>query len=115
MATKNSVTRLSVIRKAMASCAWSEEELAVLTRMEASLAKPRKASDAPTKTQVMNANLANTLVDAMKAYGEPVTAKWITENVPGIATSQKAVAVAKAAGERVERFYVARQAYYRLV
>ena len=115
MATsKNSVTRLDVIRKAMHSIAWSEAELDVLTRMEASLAKPRKASDTPTKAQLMNANLADALVAAMTAYGDPVDAKWIVANVDGIGSPQKAVAVVKATNGRVVRFYEGRQAYYRI-
>ena len=116
MATiKNSVTRLDVIRKAMSSIAWTEEELSVLTRMEQSLSRPRKRSDEPTKVQLMNANLADVLVDTMREHGEPVTAKWIAENVPGINSPQKAVAVVKATNGRVIRFYEGRNAYYNLV
>ena len=115
MATKNSsVTRKSVIAKAMEMEGWNRDELEVLGKMLASLEKPRKKSAEPTKTQLMNANLADALVKAMAEYGEPVTAKWICECIPGIASPQKAVAVAKAAGERVVRFYEGRQAYYKL-
>lgn len=115
MATKSNVTRKSVIAKAIEMEGWTNEELEVLVKMLASLEKPRKKSDEPTKNQLMNANLAATLVEEMRKYGEPVTAKWIADNVPGINTSQKAVAITKAAGSQIERFYEARQAYYRLV
>lgn len=108
-------TRKSVIAKAVElEGVWNDDELEVLGKMLASLEKPRKKSDEPTKTQVMNANLADKLVEAMRQYGQPVTAKWISEQVPGVNTPQKAVAVVKAAGERVVKFYEKRAALYRL-
>ena len=113
--TQNSVTRASVLAKALELDVWSPDELNVLSRMYSSITAPRKKPEGPTKNQLVNANLANELIKAMAAHGEPVTAKWIADNVPGIGTSQKAVAVTKAAGSKVERFYEARQAFYRLV
>ena len=116
MATKNEskVTRRDVIAKACSLDVWNAEEMEVLTKMLASLEKPRKAPEGPTKAQLQNANLANALCEAMAKHGEPVDAKWIAENVPGIMTSQKAVAVVHSAGERITKFYEARKAYYRL-
>lgn len=114
MATKNSVTRRDVISKATTLDVWTSEEMEVLVKMLASLEKPRKAPEGPTKVQLVNANLANELCEALAKHGEAVSAKWIAENVNGIPTSQKAVAVIKAAGERVVKFYEGRQAMYRL-
>ena len=114
MAT-NTVTRASVLATALElEGIWNAEELEVLQKMYASVTKPRKKSEEPTKTQLVNANLAAKLVEAMKSYGEPVTTKWIMEHVNGIMTSQKAVAVIKAAGESIVKFYEGRQAMYRL-
>ena len=115
MANTATVTRASVIAKVL-DCEQflSEEEREVLVKMLASLTKPRKVSDEPTKTQLVNANLADALVTTMRAHGEPVSAKWIAEHVEGINTSQKAVAVVRAAGERIVKFYEMRNALYRL-
>ena len=117
MATKNiAVTRRDVIAKAieMPAGVWTPEELEVLVKMLASLEKPRKKSDEPTKAQVINNNLADSLVNTMQAHGEPVTVKWITEHVNGSNTPQKAVAVTRVAGERIVKFYEGRQVFYRL-
>lgn len=109
------VTRANVIAKALElEDVWSEEELEVLSKMYASITKPRKNPDLPTKTQVINAALAHDLIEVMKRHGSPVTAKWIAENLAGVDTPQKAVAVVKAAGEKVVKFYEQRTAYYRL-
>lgn len=108
-------TRKSVIAKAIElENVWTPDEMDVLVKMLASLEKPRKKSDEPTKTQLINANLADRLVEVMRQHGDPVSAKWIAENVDGIATAQKAVAVVHAAGERITKFYDQRQALYRL-
>jgi hypothetical protein len=72
-----------------------EETIEVLTKMHEQLTKPRKRSDAPTKTQIMNANLAEKCFEAISEKGEPVTTKWITEHVAGIMTPQKCTAVMK--------------------
>ena len=114
MANNIVVTRKSVIAKAIDLDVWTDEEREVLVKMLASLMKPRKASTEPTKTQLINENLAAKLVEAMRKHGEPVSAKWIAENVPGVLTPQKAVAVVRAAGDRVVKFYEQRNALYRL-
>lgn len=110
--TKKSVTRATVIAKALAMDVWTAEEREVLEKMHASITKPRVKPEGPTKGQLENINLAKALETAMREYGEPVTTKWITEHVNGIMTSQKAVAVCKVAN--VVRFYEGRQCYYRL-
>lgn len=115
MANTATVTRASVLNKVLDNEQFlSDEERDVLVKMLASITKPRKAAEGPTKTQLMNANLADQLVAVMARHGEPVSAKWISENVPGINTAQKAVAVVHAAGERIVKFYDQRNALYRL-
>ena len=115
MTTQNSVTRAFVITKALElENVWTPEEHEVLAKMLNSITAPRKKSDEPTMQQKINGNLANALVKAMEDYGEPVTAKWIQEHVPGIMTSQKVVAVVKAAGERIIKFYDRRNVFYKL-
>lgn len=111
---KKSVTRATVIAKAIEMEVWTDEEREVLVKMLASLEKPRKKTDAPTKTQIENVNLANVLVEKMQEHGEPVTAKWIADHIIGIPTAQKAVAVVKASNGRVVKFYEGRQAFYKI-
>jgi hypothetical protein len=67
----------------------------VLGKMLASITKPRKKSEAPSKARLENERLLAALVEAIKAHGEPVNAKWVTEHVNGIMTTQKAAAVAR--------------------
>ena len=116
MATKNNgITRAAVIAKVLDKADFlTEEELGVLAKMYASITAPRKKTDEPTKTQLVNNNLAVELVNVMREHGEPVTAKWIADHVNGIPTAQKAVAVVKAAGSAITKFYEGRQAMYRL-
>ena len=115
MANTAIVTRASVLAKVLDNEQFlSDEEREVLVKMLASITKPRKAPEGPSKTQLVNANLADQLVAAMVRHGEPVSAKWIAEHVEGINTSQKAVAVVHAAGERIVKFYDCRNALYRL-
>ena len=66
----------------------------VLDKMHAQVTKPRKKSDAPTKTQIINANLAEKCYTAMEGQ-ENVTSKWLIEHVNGLITSQKVTAVMK--------------------
>lgn len=112
--TTTTATRKSVIAKAMNLDIWSEEEHEVLAKMYASITAPRKKSDEPTKTQLLNQNLAAKLVEAMREYGEPVDSKWIMTHVNGIMTAQKVVAVVKAAGNQVIKFYEGRNVFYKL-
>lgn len=72
-----------------------DEALEVLGKMHASVTRPRKKSDAPSKTQRENAALAEKVFEVMTAKGEPVESKWICEHVNGIATPQKCTAVMK--------------------
>jgi len=114
MTTQNTVTRATVLTHILdAETFLSVEERDVLNKMLASITKPRKASNEPTKNQLMNQNLAAELVAAVRANGEPVTIKWIVDHVNGINTPQKAVAIVRAAGEDLVKFYEGRQVYYR--
>lgn len=114
-AKNNGITRASVIAHILdAENFLSEEERAVLNKMYASITAPRKKSEEPTKTQLINKNLSEKLVEAMRDYGQPVDTKWIMTHVNGIMTAQKAVAVVKAAGKSIVKFYEGRQALYRL-
>lgn len=114
MTTTATATRKSVIAKAMGLDIWSEEEHEVLSKMYASITAPRKKSDEPTKTQLLNQNLAAKLVECMREYGEPVDSKWVMNHVNGILTPQKAVAVIKAADDQIIKFYEGRNVFYKL-
>lgn len=99
--SKSTITRAAAVAYAIEHID-NAEVIEVLTKMHEQLTKPRKRSDAPTKTQIMNANLAKAAIEAIKAHGEPVTTKWITEHVNGILTPQKCTAVMKIAIESGE-------------
>ena len=71
----------------------ANEAIEILEKMHAQITKPRKKSDAPTKTQILNANLAEKCFEAISEKGEAVTSKWICEHVNGIMTPQKCTAV----------------------
>ena len=73
----------------------SAEAIEILTKMHASVTKPRKKSDTPSKTQLLNAKLAEKVMEALDGRDEAVTSKWICEHVNGIMTPQKCTAVMK--------------------
>ena len=83
------VFAINTIREYEGEC----EAITVLEKMHAQVTKPRKKSDAPTKTQILNANLAEKCFEAISEKGEAVTSKWICEHVNGIMTPQKCTAV----------------------
>lgn len=83
------------------------------------LAALDKKSAAPrvNKTRLANEALAADVVAAMMAHpDEPMNAKWISENVAGITTASKAVAVVKVAIEmgKVEKYVEKGRTFYRL-
>ena len=98
---KNVVTRAAALSYAIEHCD-NPEITEVLQKMYEQVTKPRKKSDAPSKTQIMNRNLAAAAVNVIREYGEPVTSKWICEHVNGIMTPQKCTAVMKIAIEAGE-------------
>ena len=69
------------------------EAVEVLNKMLIQVTKPRKKSDAPTKTQILNRGLAEKCYDAIAAKGEAVSSKWLIEHVNGLLTPQKTTAV----------------------
>ena len=92
------MTRLEALNVAIA-CVEHEEAREVLVKMAEQLAKPRKKAEGPSKARRDNERLAAEMVEAIEAYGDRVTPKWVTEHVKGIMTPQKAVAVARVAEE----------------
>ena len=72
----------------------ANEAIEILNKMHESITKPRKKSDAPSKTRQDNERLARELAEAIPD-GEGVSAKWVTEHVRGVLTTQKAAAVAR--------------------
>lgn len=94
MTKKNTITRADALTIAIDQCADMPEVVEVLTKLHASITKPRKKSDAPSKTRIDNERLAHEFAATIPA-GESVSAKWATEHVRGILTTQKAAAVAR--------------------
>ncbi len=95
MTKKNSMTRAEALKNAISLFPSDAPEVEVLEKMLDSITKPRKKSDAPSKVRVENETLARAMCDAIKRNGSPVNAKWVTEHVRGIMTTQKAAAVAR--------------------
>lgn len=85
------MTRKEALEIAIAAVDGEAKE--VLEKMYAQVTKPRKKSDAPTKTQILNMNLAEACYAAISEKGEAVTSKWIIEHVNGLLTPQKCTAV----------------------
>ena len=92
------------------------EEIAILDNMVAQIdeqaARPRSKSTA----RLQNEPLARNLIEKMREHDKPVTAKWISEHVRFVTTSQKAVAVAKIAEEwgEIERVMIEKRPHYQL-
>lgn len=83
------------------------------------LASLEKKANAPkvNKTRLANEQLAQAVIAAMVANADTdINAKWISENVAGIATASKAVAVVKVAIENglIEKYQAKGRTYYRL-
>lgn len=72
----------------------TREVVDVLTKMHTAITKPRTKREGPTKARTENERLARELRAAIPPNGE-VTAKWVTEHVRGVLTTQKAAAVAR--------------------
>lgn len=92
------ITRADALAIAIERMADRPDVAEVLSKMLSSITKPRKKSDAPSKTRQNNERLAHELAAAIPD-GESVTAKWITEHIHGILTTQKAAAVARVGAE----------------
>ena len=116
MAKKLAVTRAEALEAAIALVKqvateddahnWSEIA-EVLTKMHASITKPREKSNEPSRAAKENIRLANEVLKVMPA-DEPVLTSWIMEHVNGIMTSQKctkvmAVLISAGKVEKVEK------------
>lgn len=107
---KNTITRAQALEFAIQVVQEREgdcEAIEVLSKMLASITKPRPKTDEPSRAAKENARLAAEVLRALPA-DEAVTTAWITEHVNGIMTSQKCTKVMQlliAAGkvERVEK------------
>lgn len=96
MTRKNTVTRANALAAAIARFEANEPEREILEKMLAQVTKPRKKTDAPSKTRLDNERLAREVANAFIANGnEWQGSKWISEHVRGILTTQKAVAVCR--------------------
>ena len=97
---KSTVTRIVALESAL-TCMQAQgadpAAIQVVEKMLTQLRAPRKPSNKPSKTAAENSALAAKVVELMVASGKPFTTKDIVSVVPEIATSQKAVAVMKAA------------------
>lgn len=93
----------------------ADKAIEVLRKMHAQVTKPRKKSDTPSKTRIINEGLANKCVAAMEGH-DKVTNKWLLEHVSGwpTATPQKATAVMKIAVDdgRAVRIKEGKNVYY---
>ena len=69
-----SITRADALAIAIERCADVPEVADVLTKMRASITKPRVKSDAPSKARVENERLARALADAIPALSFAVGA-----------------------------------------
>lgn len=73
---------------------WSRDAYLAALKRAADASRTRKSSGEPSATQVANDNLARGVVlEFVKAYGEPVTASIIRDNVAEVASAQKASAI----------------------
>ncbi len=89
--TRNAVSRPAALAFVIEHFADEipEDTMKALTDWHAALTKKR-ATGEPTKEQRANAELLDRVIETISAYGQPVTARWVFENVPGIMTIQKA-------------------------
>lgn len=104
--TTDKVTRVDAIETAAAFIrahkdAWADfgasvDMADVVKSLEAQAAKMRagaaKKRSTPTKEQIINQNLASAVADAMPA-DKWVSSKWVANNVQGVMSTQKAVAL----------------------
>ena len=97
MATKNNgITRADAVAFAMERCVDNPDVIEVLAKLHKQYTT-RKKSEGPTKVYTDNVKLARKVADAITEEGvESVDSKWIANNVAGVGTPQKAVAVMRA-------------------
>lgn len=97
MATKNNgITRADAVAFAMERCVDNPDVIEVLAKLHKQYTT-RKKTTGPTKVYTDNVKLAREVADAITKEGvEGVDSKWIANNVAGVGTPQKAVAVMRA-------------------
>jgi hypothetical protein len=88
---KNTITRAQALEFAIANLD-NAEVVEVLTKMHASITKPRPKTNEPSRAAKENARLAAEVLKVLPA-GEPVLTSWIMEHVHGIMTAQKCTKV----------------------
>ena len=111
---KNAVTRAAAMDYALRVIRAYEPNADVedvIAKLAIQFAK-KPAKNGPTKAQRDNLALIAECEDAMRAHVEPVTARWIAENVHGVMTVQKAAALARVAGWT--KVYEGKTTYYTL-
>lgn len=91
MTKKNEITRADALRTAINMFDENAPERIVLGKMLDSITKPRKKSNAPSRARIENEQILNAAIEKMPT--EPINTKWLTENVRGIMTTQKAAAI----------------------
>lgn len=69
----------------------------MLAAQEKKRAAAKSAPRVKSKEQREAEDFARSTVEAMKAFGEPVTSDWLIENIPGIITGGKASGVMRTA------------------
>lgn len=94
---KTTITNAQALTAAveLATNAGMEDLAAKLAHMAEIASKPRKGSDkkTPTKNQIANMEMAKEAVEKMRGFGEPVSSKWVMENVRYVTSTQKATAI----------------------
>lgn len=97
MATKNNgITRADAVAFAMERCVDNPDVIEVLYKLHKQYTT-RKKTTGPTKVYTDNVKLARKVANAItKENVESVDSKWIANNVAGVGTPQKAVAVMRA-------------------
>ena len=98
---KNTLTNAQALTAAteLATNAGMDELAAKLAHMAEMAAKPRKSKGekTPTKAQLANFAMAKEAVAKMREHGEPVSSKWIMENVRYVTSTQKVTAIMRIA------------------
>ena len=84
--------------KALREVGANEEIIAKAERHLAVMTKPRAKNGGVSAKRLENERLAREIFNVLP-NSEPVTAKWISEHVNFVGTSQKVVAIAKVATE----------------
>lgn len=76
-------------------CEYPTDVVAVLDKMRAQIeTNATRKANTPTKSQIINRNLAARVLDAMPD-GVWVSSKWVANNVAEVMTTQKAIALTR--------------------